>query len=327
MLVAVLGGAFTINPALRDDIAFLSIGSVWTVALLMFSRLRWPVRSPADRLVAGFFVSVVGIGATLWHQAPQLDGLLVLFVLSTTAAGLLLTRNQNIAVTVLACVLTIAVVARGAAELPELLFAGAVICSCVLTAKLAEIAMAVTVRIQAAATAASSRDELTRLPGRQSFLRHAELVHARAIEAKTAYAIELIDINNLKAINDAHGYAAGDRAVNLVAEALQRLRGPDEFLARYDGDKFIMLVKRLEGDRADELARRIRSAVFSTTFDVDTELVRIKANVGSARYPIDGVTLNALISAAERDMKLDQRGRGPKGKKPVFRRRSGKMSA
>ena len=327
IVAVVIGAALLVQPELRDNLTFLVSAAVYLIFALAVSRLRWPIRNEATRYIAGFMLSQFGIAAVLWYEAPALNGLLVVFVVSTTAAWLLLPRNRAIWVMALACALTAGVMLSRNPGVFDAVFTGA-LCGCFLiTASLAEIATRAAARCEAQAVASSGRDELTKIPGRHVFLRKAEQNHAIAVAEKTPYAVELVDINNLRAINDSFGYAAGDRAIFVVAQALQRLSAADEVVARYDGDKFVVLIPQLEGDRAEDLARKIRTVVFSTTVDVDTEVVRIKANVGIARYPIAGVTLNALISAAERDMKLDQQGRQKPGKKPVFRRRSGKLSA
>lgn len=328
LIVAVIvSAAILVEPELRDNLTLHAAAAAYLFCVLVLARSRWPIKSLTTRLVTGIMLSQFGMAAVLWYEAPTLNGLLVAFMLSTTAAWLLLPRSRAIWVMLLACALTAGVILTRGPSAYDFFYAGA-LCGCYfLTARIAEIAARAAAQSKAQAVAQTGRDELTQLPGRMAFLRDAEAIHAQAIEERVPYAIELIDINNLRSINNTYGFAAGDRAIVLVAEALQRLRAPEELLARYDGDKFVILVPRLEGDRADDLARKIRSVVFSTTFEADMDVVRIKANVGIARYPLAGVTLNALTAAAERDMKLDQRGREPPGKKPVFRRRSGKISA
>lgn len=327
IVAGVVGTALLMQPELRSSLNVYIAAAGYLLSVLLLARARWPVRDEAMRLIAGIMLSQSGIAAVLFLQAPVLNGLLVTFVVSTTTARLLLPRNRSIWVIALACALTFGVALGRDPGVVSLIFAVA-LCACFfLTARIADTATRAAAVSEAKAVASSGRDELTQIPGRHAFLRYAEEVHAQAVEEKIPYAIELIDINNLRSINDTYGFAAGDQAIVVVAEALRRLRGSDEYLARYEGDKFVMLIPRLDGDHAEELAKKIRSAVFSTTIDVDTEVVRIKANVGIARYPIAGVTLNALISAAERDMKLDQQGREPPAGKPVFRRRSGKLSA
>jgi diguanylate cyclase (GGDEF)-like protein len=323
----IIAAALVVDPAVRSNANVHMATSVFLLLAVAFGRLRWPVRNAAARVLGSIVMTLIGIAAMLWYEAPALNGLLVAVIPLAVTARLLLSHGRATIVMLLAGVISVALTSFSNPALQDWIFCAAVCAVMFVAAQVAAVAVNAGVRAQANAVAKTGRDELTQLPGRISFLRHAEAAHAQANETRVPYAIELVDINNLRAINDTYGYAAGDRAIVLVAEALQRLREPNEFLARYDGDKFILLIPKLEGDRTDDLARRIRSVVFSTTFDADTEVVRIKANVGVARYPLSGVTLNALISAAERDMKLDQRGREPPGKKPVFRRRSGKLSA
>lgn len=327
VVAVIVGAAFAVQPELRENLVFLAAAAVYLFSVLLLARMRWPIRNEEQRLLVGFMLSLLGMAAVIWYARPLLNGMFVTFTFSTTAAWLLLPRNKAVWVMTLACVSSAAVMLSGGIDALNGIYAASLCAICALTARLAAVAVRRAAAAEASVAAASGRDELTGMPGRHAFLRHAELLHARATVDKSAYAIEIVDIENLRAINDTYGYAAGDRAIVVVAQALERLRTPEERLARFEGDKFVVLVPRLDGSRADELARRIRSVVFSTTIDVDTEVVRIKANVGVAKYPLAGVTVNALISAAERDMKLDQLGREPPGKKPVFRRRSGKLSA
>ncbi len=323
----IVAAALVVDPAQRDNANLHIAATVYLVTVLSLARLHWPVRDESARLFAGTFLLLLGVAGMLSLEAPTLNGLLITFVLPTTTAWLVLSRSRAVWIMLLAFALTAGVTLSGQPTAFDLVYAGT-LCGCFfLTARVAEIALRAATRVVAQAAALSRRDELTRLPSRYAFLRNAEIIHAKALESRIPYAVEIVDINNLRTINDTYGYAAGDRAVVLVAEALQRLRAPDEHLARYDGDKFVLLIPKLEGDRAEDLARRIRAVVFSTTFDANMEVVRIKANVGVARYPLAGVTLDALISAAERDMKLDQQGRERPSRKPVFRRRSGKLSA
>ena len=327
VVAAIVAAAIAVQPELRANVIFLGAAAAYLLSVLLLARLRWPIRNEQHRLVTGFLLSLLGMAAVLWFERPVLNSLLVIFAFPTTAAWLLLPRDRAVWVIALACTLAAGMTLSSEITALNVVYAGSLCAIYALTARLAEIAVRSAASAEANIAASSGRDELTGLPGRHAFLRHAELIHARAQADKSPYAIEIVDIDNLRAINDNYGYAAGDRAIIVVARALERLRAPDESLARFAGDKFLVLVPRLDGSRADELARRIRSVVFSTTINVDTEVVRIKANVGVAKYPLAGVTLNALISAAERDRKLDQLGREPPGKKPVFRRRSGKMSA
>ena len=325
VFAVVVSAAWAVQPQLRDPLTLIAVA--YLLSVLGLARLRWPIRNAEHRLLAGFALSLLGPAVLLWLGGPALHGLLAMLCFSTTTAWLVLPRRRSVWVMALACALTAIVTLGRGLSIVGAVYAIAFCVSYALLARVAEIAVRRAALAAASVAATSGRDELTGLPGRHAFLREAELVHATAALDKSPYAIEIVDIDNLRAINAAHGYGSGDRAIIVVARALERLRMPGERLARFDADKFAVLVPRLDGSRADDLARRIRSVVYSTTIDVDTQVVRIKANVGVAKYPLSGVTLNALISAAERDMRVDQRGREPPAKKPIFRRRSGNKTA
>lgn len=327
VIVVIVAAAFAVQPELRFNLAFIGASAAYLVSVLFLARLRWPIRNEDHRLLAGFMLSLLGMAAVVWFSGPQLNGLLVMFAFASTTAWLVLPRARSVWVMALAYALTGVVMLGRDPSAFDAVYALALCAIFALLARVAEIAVHRAALAAAAVAAASGRDELTGLPGRHAFLRDAELAHAEAAAGKTPYAIEIVDIDNLRAINATYGYASGDRAIVVVARALERLRLPEEALARFEGDKFAVLVPGTDGARADELARKIRSVVFSTTINVDTEVVRIKANVGIAKYPLAGITLNALISAAERDMQVDKQGREPPAKKPVFRRRSGKKLA
>ena len=62
----------------------------------------------------------------------------------------------------------------------------------------------------------------------RAFTRLAETEHDAASRAERTYSILMVDIEHLKAVNDTYGHEAGNRAVKLVAEALQRLTRSNE---------------------------------------------------------------------------------------------------
>jgi GGDEF domain-containing protein len=71
--------------------------------------------------------------------------------------------------------------------------------------------------------ALSDRDELTAIYNMRAFTRLAEQEHEIASRTERPYSVLMVDIEHLKALNDTYGHEAGNRAVKLVAEALQRL--------------------------------------------------------------------------------------------------------
>ena len=69
-----------------------------------------------------------------------------------------------------------------------------------------------------------------------------------------------IDIDNFKSINDAHGHVMGDKALQLTADLLRKSTRKDDFIARYGGDEFLIILPKLEDNAAlAKTVSRIRS--------------------------------------------------------------------
>lgn len=165
------------------------------------------------------------------------------------------------------------------------------------------------------------RDELTGLHNLRAFTRLAENEHEVASRTESRYAILMVDIEHLKAVNDTYGHEAGSRAVKLVADALVRLTRSTDIVARYGGDEFVVLVGGVDKELADEVAQRIRNVVFSTTLEVDVKMVRIKVNVGAAAFPENGANLQAVMAMADRLMYKDKDLRDPPKGKLIIQKR------
>jgi diguanylate cyclase (GGDEF)-like protein len=169
--------------------------------------------------------------------------------------------------------------------------------------------------------ALSERDDATGVYNMRAFKLLAASEHDGAERVGLSYALLMVDIDKLKAVNETYGHDAGNRAIELVAAALTRLTRATDMLARYGGDEFIVLLANADAVSAREVAQRIRNVVFATTLDVDAKIVRLKVHVGTAVYPDDGATLQAVMTAADRMMYKDKELRAPPTGKLIVKRR------
>ncbi len=104
----------------------------------------------------------------------------------------------------------------------------------------------------------SIRDELTMLLNRRGALAAIQ----KALSPRTAsYAALLVDIDNLKSINDTHGHAAGDRAISGLADVLRDSIRHGDICARLGGDEFMIFAPDCDAESATDLARRILANV------------------------------------------------------------------
>jgi diguanylate cyclase (GGDEF)-like protein len=158
----------------------------------------------------------------------------------------------------------------------------------------------------------SETDALTGLVNMRAFSRIQRREHARAERYDREYAILLLDMDNLKAINDRHGHEAGNRAIVLVANVITRVIRNTDVAARYGGDEFVILLAETNPAEAEEIARRIRNSISNTTLDYRGNIIKTSASIGIATYPGDSSDAQELIVQADREMyRVKELGRSP----------------
>jgi len=145
-------------------------------------------------------------------------------------------------------------------------------------------------------------DALTGLPNRvllQDRLRQA-IAHARRNASQVA--VLFIDLDHFKHINDSFGHHMGDRLLKAVAIRLQECLRECDSLARFGGDEFVLCLPELPGNTsATSVAQKIQEALVAP-FDVDACQMHVSASIGISTYPHDGVTVDALMRAADTAM-------------------------
>jgi diguanylate cyclase (GGDEF)-like protein len=149
---------------------------------------------------------------------------------------------------------------------------------------------------------ASMHDALTGLPNRRVFARRLEAALKQAHEAIHRVAVLVIDLDDFKLVNDTLGHAAGDALLQFVAQRLQGAVRAGDTLARLGGDEFAAILPDVR-DRAtaDALARKLACALDATT-EFHGQTLSIRASVGVAIYPDDGIDQTRLYAAADRAM-------------------------
>lgn len=326
-LLACLGGT---AYALRPDVASHAtlFGALAGVAALELAIVVAPstLIGPRPRALAELLLPVLGLGIALAVAGPVFNTFAHWYALPVMAAFAHLRVRDALIVLVVAilCAVSLFVLSSDATDLSSAgLEAGEAAILFVIAAVFAKRFSSRLETSGESARAMAYRDELTSLLNLRTFMEAAEGVHERAIDTKVPYAILMIDVNGLHSINERYGQDAGDRAIALVADAVLRLAAGDEILGRFAADKFVLLLPRLSGSRADDTAQRIRNAVFATTMNVGVRVVRIKSNVGIAKYPVNGMTVEALLRFAEDDLLVDRKGRDRPKQMPVYKRRSG----
>jgi diguanylate cyclase (GGDEF)-like protein len=158
-----------------------------------------------------------------------------------------------------------------------------------------------TAQLHAEARHLAATDPLTGLYNRRHFIGQLEDQLRRVQRYPEALAVVLLDVDNLKPLNDSYGHPAGDQALLAVARAMQEwVRGSDQ-VARLGGDEFAALLLRSDAVQALQVVERLRQVVEHLVLEAPggVATVRLTFSAGIALCPADGVSTQALLSRAD----------------------------
>jgi diguanylate cyclase (GGDEF)-like protein len=129
----------------------------------------------------------------------------------------------------------------------------------------------------------------------------------RIQSGKSKLSIALIDVDYFKSINDIQGHAAGDAALREVAESIStHLRGRD-YLGRYGGDEFLLILPQTPASIALVVTERLGQAVSSLSLDGRTMPLTLSIGITEAVLEDDAVALIARADKALYQAKSDGR--------------------
>jgi diguanylate cyclase (GGDEF)-like protein len=153
-------------------------------------------------------------------------------------------------------------------------------------------------------------DELTALPNRVNFRDEIERLLALRHNAEQLSALLFVDLDQFKQVNDTLGHPCGDQLLCAVADRLREMLRPEDFVARFGGDEFVVFQQNIKSaEDAAHLARRIVDHL-SERYQIDNHLVEIGASVGIAMTS-PGVSADTLLKNADMALyraKADGRG-------------------
>ncbi|MDH5738001.1 MAG: diguanylate cyclase, partial [Gammaproteobacteria bacterium] len=112
--------------------------------------------------------------------------------------------------------------------------------------------------------ALATRDPLTNLLNRRSFMQAFDSLIHDSIQKGMALSVLVVDIDHFKSVNDVFGHAAGDSVIKLVASLLQGSSRSEDVVGRFGGEEFCILLPEIDSSIAMGIAERIRIAVESS---------------------------------------------------------------
>jgi diguanylate cyclase (GGDEF)-like protein len=145
-------------------------------------------------------------------------------------------------------------------------------------------------------------DHLTALPNIRHFRERLEGEIRKAESRRQLFVLLCLGLDTFKNVNQLHGTDTGHIVLQEVGRKLRATFRDDDFICRFMGDKFLVLLTDVQtSNHIPDLIRKTRT-VFSTPVIVQGKEIKLTAGVGCCTYPHDGHTGEALIENAEAAM-------------------------
>lgn len=321
------------RPATDQIVRIVSWAFLFTTAVIVGASGLWPDSSPAIYLLltlAGLFVLVVhdivppsmlrsardvaDVAAALTvatlllfltdgHRSP----FFFTFPLIVGAASLVIRPRSTLIMAAVAVVayLSAAYVGTGPPTPAQLATTAVNITALVLLAYSGSVIGRDQRRSRDAAIRLSALDPLTGLFNRTLFFAALDREMARSARSGRGFCLLMLDLDELKAINDRLGHHAGDAVLRAIAERIRTIVRRIDVAARYGGDEFVALLPETDPTGGWVLAEKIRLSIAALTIPGMSSSPTV--SVGVVSFPRDGTTVDALMIKADQAMYVSKR--------------------
>jgi diguanylate cyclase (GGDEF)-like protein/PAS domain S-box-containing protein len=150
----------------------------------------------------------------------------------------------------------------------------------------------------------ATHDGLTGLVNYREFYSSLEKEVLRAERSRHSFGLLLLDLDDLKGINDRLGHLAGNQALRRLAHIMKENCRASDVAARYGGDEFAILLIDADVEMVQQIAQRIASRLSE-----QPDEPRLSVSIGSAIYPEDGQSPQDLLEVADHRLYRNKKAR------------------
>lgn len=151
-------------------------------------------------------------------------------------------------------------------------------------------------------------DPLTGLYNRRVMEQALQREFNRAVRYELPLSVVFIDLNDFKVVNDTYGHAAGDLLLQHLATHLKELSRTSDFVARFAGDEFVLILPETDFSQATVLVQRMADVLHSIPLAADTGELLLSLSYGIAALPDPEITsYERLLKKADQGLYHNKR--------------------
>ena len=160
-----------------------------------------------------------------------------------------------------------------------------------------------------------SKDTLTNAYNRKAFSQCLNSAYITAKQDFTPICLLMIDVDNFKVVNDTYGHQIGDKILQVVADSLIKAVRSVDYVCRYGGDEFAVVLPNIDSLRGLQLAEKIRTNIESLRFRIGERKIKVTVSIGISNYPENEIKcVSQFIAYADKAMyKAKRNGRNQIG--------------
>ncbi|GAB2593461.1 hypothetical protein GCM10026986_22160 [Nitrincola alkalisediminis] len=147
----------------------------------------------------------------------------------------------------------------------------------------------------------SRTDPLTGLPNRLAYDQRFNEELVRFNRYGTVFSLCVGDIDYFKRVNDTYGHLAGDKVLLLMARVLKKQLRDVDFISRFGGEEFVILMPSTDANEAMIAAEKVRQTIETSPFNFQSTPVKITMSLGITQVKA-GDTVNSMFDRADKAM-------------------------